>query len=678
MEIEPWRPTRRTALGLIGAAAGTAALPGTAAAAAAAPAVGVAADDGVTLVDNGANVTLANALISIVVDKATGHTTSIRLTGSLHGNADVNLVSGQNGGGYSTFNYTLGTSAVAKDISGGVYRLVSQSPERVEIAITADDPATLPFLVELHIALEQGSPGVYYWMVYRYPTEMPDGAIIAQLRYAVAAGDPSFQYFIVDDKRGVQQRPANPATWLTLQDTTYALPDGSVYTKYQNISDLEGDNHAFLISNGRVGMAVVQASKEYFNGGPTKQELTCHDYFNGMILLWHPFTSHYGSPALVPPKGWEKIYGPFFLHVVESDGSTDDPVAGTTQMWAQTKQRALLEQARWPYAWLDDPLYAADTRSAVTGRLSIAGGASAESAWVVLSAPGQDWQYESLDYVYSVRADAHGRFSVPAVRPGSYTLTAFVSGVLGEFKKFDVVVEAGRRTHLGELRWRPVTHGKTLWQIGTPDRSAGEFHIFGGPQGFRKYLTWLEYPYEFPDGVDFKVGRDDITRDWNFFQPMYRTPGTPAELAWRGTTQDFSLTTWKIRFDSTGYARGTATLDIALASSVFGTLKIALNGTELVAVDPLPGPPGDNASYRVSRRGMYRQLSAIAFPAEFLIAGENVITLSPVRPPKAPLTAAGTVDDWMEPMGGIMYDVIRLQIDERTTCHWTGKRPPRR
>jgi hypothetical protein len=23
------------------------------------------------------------------------------------------------------------------------------------------------------------------------------------------------------------------------------------------------------------------------------------------------------------------------------------------------------------------------------------------------------------------------------------------------------------------------------------------------------------------------------------------------------------------------------------------------------------------------------------------------------------------VDNWMEPMGGVMYDVIRLQVDER-------------
>ena len=669
MDTESQRLSRRTALGMIGAAAGSAALgpvalgPAAPASAARTTAAAAAAAADVTLTDDGATVTLSNARISAVIDKATGRTTSIRLVGSVLGNQDLNLVGGTNGGGYSTFNYTVGTAVSAKGISGGTYRVVSQTPGRVQIAITVDDPANLPFVVELHVAIERDSPGVYYSMVFRYPERMPDGLNIAQLRYAVAAGDPSFTYFVVDDRRGVQQRPPTGQPWTTLQDTTYVLPDGSIYSKYQNISDLEGDSNVFMISNGRVGLSVIQASKEFFAGGPTKQELTAHDYYNGEILLWHPFTSHYGSPALVPPKGWEKIYGPFFLYVDEADVA--DPVANTAALWQRAKRRARREEARWPYAWVAEPLYAAATRSTVSGTLSVSGEGRPGDAWVLLSEPGQDWQYENQRYVYSARTDGRGGFTLRGVRPGTYTLTAFTDGVLGEYQLTGVDVPASGRVHLGRLRWRPESHGRTLWQIGTADRSAAEFHIYGGAQGFRQYLTWLEYPYEFPDGVDFTVGRDNIRTDWNFFQPMYRTPGTPTQLAWRGTTPDRSLTTWKIRFDSAGYAHGTGTLDIALAGSVFGTLKVALNGTDLASFDPLPGPPGDNSSYRMSYRGMYRRLPAITFPARLIVAGENVVTLSPVRPPKAPLTAAGAVDDWMEPMAGIMYDVIRMQVDGR-------------
>jgi rhamnogalacturonan endolyase len=182
------------------------------------------------------------------------------------------------------------------------------------------------------------------------------------------------------------------------------------------------------------------------------------------------------------------------------------------------------------------------------------------------------------------------------------------------------------------------------------------------PDGFRRYLTWLEYPYEFGDGVDFQVGVDDPETAWNYFQPAYRTPGSPLQLRLRGTSQDLSLTTWRVRFASTGHRRGVATLDIALAASVIGTLRITLNDTELARFDPLPGPAGDNSSYRLACRGMYRRLPAVVFGAGLIRPGENVLTLAPVRAPRAPLTRGNTVDDWMEPMAGIMYDMIRLQV----------------
>jgi rhamnogalacturonan endolyase len=657
MEIKSGQVPRRAALGLFGAAAATAVWSPNGVAWAA-----EGAD--VELLEDGNTVTLRNAKISITLDKTTAQISSILLVGSAQGNEAFNLVSGTNGRGYPTFDYHLVKTRYSKGMAGASYRVVSQTPDRVEIAMTVDDGGILPFYVETHMALERDVPGFYLYMIYKYTPSMPDGLTVQQLRYAVAAGDPSFTYFVVDDKRGVQQRPtiADSRVWTTLQDTTYALPDGSIYSKYQNITDLEGDSSVFMISNGKVGMSVIQASKEAFAGGPTKQELTAHDYYDGEILLWHPFTSHYGSPQLVPDKGWQKIYGPFLLYVNEAAGSAD-PAGNVRLMWENAKKKARQERAKWPYRWVSDPLYAAESRSTVSGKLTIAGHVSAERAWIVLSPPEQDWQYHNTAYAYSARTDERGRFAVKAVRPGTYTLTAFVDGVLGEYKKEAVTVGPGADANVGNLVWRPATHGRTLWQIGTPNRSAAEFHVYGGPAGFRKYLTWLEYPYEFPDGVDFTVGTDDVKQKWNYFQPAYKTPGTDLQLRWRGTAPDRSLTTWKIRFDSKGYAKGTGTLDIALASSVFGTLKVALNGVELASVDPLPGPPGDNASYRLSYRGMYRQLAPMTFPATMIKPGENVITLQPVRPPKAPLTQAGTVDDWMEPMAGIMYDVIRLQVD---------------
>jgi rhamnogalacturonan endolyase len=678
--------SRRTALGLLGtAAAATAAAAWPAAAGAAArPGSGAAATGEVTLVDDGASVTLANGLVSATVMKDTAQIRDLRLVGSAHGNEAFNLVSGANGQGYTTFDYYVGTTRFSVGLSGAAYRVVQQTADRVEVAMSQSDPARLPFAVEVHIAVERGLPGLYVYLVFGYPAGMPALLTIQQLRYAVAAGDPSFTYFVVDDARGVQQRPSieDMRQAVTLQDTTYLLPGDRVYSKYQNISDQEGDNHVFMVSNGSLGMAVVQANKDWFAGGPTKQELTCHDYFNGEILLWHPFTSHYGSPDLEPPVGWEKVFGPFYLHVTEAAGA--EPAANVAQMWADAKRAAARERAKWPYAWVGDPRYAAGERSTVRGKLSIAGqarpaGAAASSsanatAWVVLSQDqpdrvyqgipldGRDWQYHNLGYVYYARTGHGGHFAVPAVRPGTYRLTAFADGVLGKVSTTGIEVQPSTTVDIGNHVLRTDDHGVTLWQIGRPNRSAAESHVYGGPSGFRQYLAWLEYPYEFPDGVDFRVGVDDVAQKWNYFQPCYRTPGTPLQLQLRGTTQDRSLTRWRIRFDSKGFRKGLATLDIALAASVFGTLQVSVNGTTVASFDPLPGPAGDNSSYRLASRGMYRRLPPIQFDAALIRRGANTVDLSPVRPPVAPLTRGNTVDNWMEPMAGVMYDVIRLQV----------------
>src|SRR5690348_9859236 len=79
--MEPSTVSRRYALGLIGA---------TTAGAVGAPLLGPAAaraggGTGVTLVDNGTTVTLANGLLSLTVNKTTGQIPTMQLIGSRYG-----------------------------------------------------------------------------------------------------------------------------------------------------------------------------------------------------------------------------------------------------------------------------------------------------------------------------------------------------------------------------------------------------------------------------------------------------------------------------------------------------------------------------------------------------------------------------------------------------------------
>ncbi|MET4591738.1 polysaccharide lyase family protein [Arthrobacter sp. 754] len=655
---------RRTVLGLMGAAAGAAVLPTYASSRASA-----SNDADVSIVDNGSTVTLSNGIVKFDVVKASADIKNLYLLGSIQGNAGLNLLSGPRGHGYTTFDYS--GAARSTGMKGGAFRVVSQSPDRIEVSILSNDPTKNTFYVDIRIALERGSSGLYQYWITKYTENMPDGLTFGQLRYAFSTGDdPAFKWFVVDDERGIQQRPtiADTQNWVVLQDSTEVLPDGSIYSKYQNSTNLEGDNHVFMISNGKVGLSLVQASKEAF-GGPTRPELTCHDYYEGMILLWHPLTGHYGEPDTQPARGWEKVYGPFFLHVGEA--AVGDERANVAALWDDAKRVADREQAAWPYAWVTEPIYAAKERSTVTGKLNVASLGAVDNGWAILYQPGPDrefrgvtldgtdWQYLSLDYTYAAKIGPGGRFSIPAVRPGNYTLAAFTKGAMGEYRRENITVPAGTSIDTGTHMWRPENHGPTLWQIGTPDRSSEEFFIHGGPTGYRENLTWLEYPYDFPNGVDFKVGVDDPAKKWNYFHPGLKTPGTAKQLEWRGTTPDTSLETWKIRFDAHRYQRGTGYLDIALAAQVYATLAVTLNGTPIATFDPLPGVPGDNSSYRLTARAMYRKLQTIEFPATLIQDGENVITLANVRPPQVPIA-----DNWMAPMGGIMYDSLRLQVNE--------------
>lgn len=98
------------------------------------------------------------------------------------------------------------------------------------------------------------------------------------------------------------------------------------------------------------------------------------------------------------------------------------------------------------------------------------------------------------------------------MRPGRYTLFATGGNQFEDFRREDVVVTAGDNP-LGTLEWRPVSHGRTLWQIGRPDRSTQEF---AHGLDYRHYTNYLRYAENFPDDVTFTVGKSREDRDWNF------------------------------------------------------------------------------------------------------------------------------------------------------------------
>ncbi len=80
-----------------------------------------------------------------------------------------------------------------------------------------------------------------------------------------------------------------------------------------------------------------------------------------------------------------------------------------------------------------------------------------------------------------------------------------------------------------------MRYGRQLWEIGIPNRSAEEFRH--GDHYWQWGLPQL-YPAEFPNDVNFVIGKSDFQQDWNYAQP----PRPDGKGGWKATT-------WRIQFD---------------------------------------------------------------------------------------------------------------------------------
>ena len=604
---------------------------------------------GLALTDDGSgSVQLQNSQVSLRVSKNTAAITELRRNGA---EPVRNLLAG--GQGDYLANYVVDGVRKQDTLRSASYRVEKQTAERIEVSFSEDDSATLPFELEVHIVLEADSPGFYMYTVYRYPENMPSGLQLEQLRYGFAPDPGVFRWYSIDGERtGVAPMQEELDGGTAVQDATYRLADGTVYSKYQQISAPEGTDGVFGVYGEHVGLSLIQANKDWLGGGPTRQELTTHTG-GGPRLLWHQTSAHYTSELITPDHGWEKIYGPYFLYVHEGDSPAS--------MYADAVERLNDEKSRWPYAWLQNPLYDAPSRGSASGHLVTADGNPLSEAWVLLADPdADDWQLDFEDYTYAARTDGDGNFTIPAVRPGTYTLHAFADREFGEYAKADVTVGAASHADLGTLTWRPETNGREVWRIGVPDRSSAEFHVptgtpsrVPGLEPFREWGTWLGYSADFPEDVDFQVGQDDPATEWNYFQPAIRTPGIAETLT---SPYDPTPAEWKIRFDASGSLNGEATLTFAIASSVFGSLAVSVNGRQVASWDTLPGPANDSALYRQSDHGVQRELT-VRFDAALLQATDNVISLTPIVPEASDSTAP-----WTRAFASIMYDALRLEI----------------
>jgi len=557
---------------------------------------------------------LSNGIVSAVFDKAKAQIVSLR-----KGEREL-----MGGGGMGYFQMVA--NGAYSSPQNATARIVVGTDECADVAFTRDE-SDYPFITELHYVLRRGESGFHTYVLFEYDPNRADKAQMEQMNWCMRLDPEIFRYGHVDDQRQLElPRPGDIRGGTTLSPAEATrLPDGRIDDKYA-LSAMLGDHLVHGLTGRGVGVWIVQPSREDINGGPTNQELTLHQTRTSPVLLRMAQAAHYGSGVLdfdASDGVWRKLYGPWLLYV--NDGTSREA------LWADAKRKAATEADAWPYTWLKHDLYPT-ARGAVTGRLTVRDCTLAAGARIVLAAPEQgrtpNWQRQGKGFQFWTKTDEHGAFRIPRVRAGEYAMYAFVPGMLGEYRLDGVTVEAGRTRDLGTLLWQAERPGKTLWQIGTADRTAAEYN---GAGRFRQWGTWREFPARFPNGVDFLVGESKEDRDWYYQHCTVEGP----DGKWRPVP-------WTVRFSVDEPPVGKAVLTVALASARTAGLRISLNGTE-IAFWPKLITCGANC--RDGVRGYYREKIA-TIDAGLIRRGENVLVLEQTRSGQ---------------FSGIMYDCIRLE-----------------
>ena len=664
------------------------------------PGGGTGAGPNVTIVDNGSTVTMANGIISIVITKTSAEIHTLNYTYNNSGTAVTNqLLAGGSSGGV-LYWFQNGGTFIAGPFTQSV---VANNGNYAEISLAYASPSN--GVMDIHYSMLRGSPGFYTTAILTHRGQ--DGVIHIELRPNIYAGS-QFNWMSVDATRnrlmqvsggssvGVPGAPVECSLW------TSGIFSGQYEDKYKYSADLAGLSAWGWSSVGtggkNVGLWNVTASPEYYPGGPMERSLMEHI---GTTIL-NVFTGgYYGlgtDDTFTDGELWTKAYGPYFYYCNNVTNSLTSTNQAAMALYNDALAQGAAEQSAWPYSWFTNANYTPiANRGTVIGKMVISDGgnanASAANLWVgVVQQPAvdvsHDFQSWAKPYQFWVKTDSNANFIIPGVIAGAnYTLFAFGSGASGTFQSqnltggnppllydlptspFSVTVNGGATNNLGTITWIPSRVGATVFEIGYPDRTAAKFRHGddywvgdSGPSAAAPspiWSKWLEYPFDFPNGVNYTVGQSRWSTDWNFCQPVV----TDSQGIYNDST---STITFNLATAPTNGA--TASLYIGLTSDFYAAVKVNVNGNNLGSVGGVTALPralpttgyvpaysDSDTTIREGNNGAFTD-ERITFPASQLHAGNNTITFTTRQ-----VGGSSFADHFM-------YDYLRLEL--------TGYVPP--
>lgn len=552
----------------------------------------------VTMADK--QTTMSNGLIRLIIG-ANGRISFLKPTSS-----KVNIL-GSNG---IYFDYTASANK-------------AMSPDKVEIIAQNDDYAEVLYtnttshpIMSQGFIMRRGERALYTYIIMR-GTESSSSVSIREARVCTRLAGGFVDGYVDEVMNGKIPTNSEMSTAEkaenTIQDATYRMADGSIYTKYNWGQFIDRDLfHGLMNNTSKIGVWNIPVSYEWLNGGPMRQELTVHATSKSPITIQMLQGEHFGAYAQAFKEGEEHLYGPFIIYV--NSGTQEE-------MIADARDRALQARAEWPFKWFKNDLYPTE-RSTVRGRLVLPSGLSPDGMKMVLAdSENTELMRKGRQYMFWANADAEGNFEIPNVRPGSYSLYAYATkGSITDEMKYDgVVVGEEAVTELGDVNWTPDNRLTLLWQIGEADRLSDGFKMSDMP---RAYGDWDQVPAT----LNYTIGTSTPEKNWYYAQ-----------------TKNGS---WNIYFDlEDGFDE-----DVVLTASVAGAsnspkVGVSVNGKSQANWSFY----NDAAIYRSGKLGGRHSVKQVVVPASVLKPGEQN---------KIALTMSGIKSN-----GGVMWDCVKLETD---------------
>lgn len=578
----------------------------------------------VRLSGSGGNVVMDNGILRVTITPAAA-ITSLNYRGNEMASA---------------IYYSMDGGANYRNPGGGSYFVRTETPDLVDVGfkrIRRNEPQA--FDCEVHYVLKRGDSGLYTYAILSHPADYPATGV-GEWRLVWKLSNSLLEKIYTDEQRHWEMpgpedyKAAKPTSIKEIIQFTTGPWAGRYDCKYDynaRYHDIGCWGHAS--DRNRIGGWIVVGGYDFFNDGPTKQDLNAASGINHI----HFGMNHYNASSTKVAEGesWEKVFGPFLLYCNSSPDGGDG-------CWKDAKARVEREKAAWPYAWLTNlPAYPpAEKRGAVSGRLivkdSLKPGLKTSNTWVGLAKipPGGNWQFDSMSYQYWTKADLDGSFAISNVRPGTYSLYAFTDGVTGEYSKGDVAVEMSKTNALGAVTWDVPHKGRSIaWEIGTPNRTAKEYRH--GDDYFHGYL-WQNFQNEFTNPLEYTVGKSDPSRDWNYAHSWYQTGDR--RVPWK----------WRIHFNLTKVPEsGEATLVFAFAGAHgHAHVNVYVNDESKPLGGVTPSIRGGNALLREGIHAKYC-MEYLKVPVTRLRPGDNTITLEQTA---------------TDVQSHVMYDCISLEL----------------